>query len=77
MDTIEELRGVFADVFTAMPAAFGAATTPADIEQWDSTAHVSLILAIESRFGLEFTPTELGKVTSVGAIRDLIEAKLG
>jgi acyl carrier protein len=76
MDTIQSLREIFESELALKLDGFGPRTTAADIEQWDSTAHVSLVLAIETRFAIEFTPAELGKLNSVAAIRDIIEAKL-
>ena len=75
MDTIESLKDVFENLLALKLPDFGPDTSPADVVEWDSPSHVMLILAIESRFGVEFTPAELGKLTSVGAIRNLIESK--
>lgn len=77
MDTVEKLKTIFEGYFKQPLGGFGAATTPAQIEKWDSTAHVGLVLEIERQFDLEFTPSELGRLTSVSAIRDIVDRKLG
>jgi acyl carrier protein len=76
MDTITKLRGIFEAYFALPLNEFGETTTPAQIEKWDSTAHVGLVLEIERQFDLEFNPSELGRLTSVGAIRHVLESKL-
>lgn len=75
MDTIGRLKDIFGAVFEQKFEVFGEATSPAEIEKWDSTAHVGLVLEIEREFDIEFTPSELGRLTSVGAIRDLVDRK--
>ena len=75
MDTIERLADIFGSFFEQKFESFGEATSPTEIEKWDSTAHVSLVLEIERQFDIEFTPSELGRLTSVGAIRELVDRK--
>jgi acyl carrier protein len=76
MDMLQSIREIFEENLKLKLDRFDAETSPSDIDAWDSTAHVSLVLAIESRFSLQFTPIELGRLSSVGAIRDIVEAKL-
>lgn len=76
MTTIDTLKDVFGKYFEKQFDSFGEETSPAEIDKWDSTAHVGLILEIERQFEIEFTPSELARLTSVGAIRDLVDRKL-
>lgn len=76
MDTIDRLRLIFEAYFKQPISGFSGTTSPLQIERWDSTAHVGLVLEIERQFDLEFTPSELGRLSSVGAIRDLLDRKL-
>ena len=39
-------------------------------------AHVRLILAIEERFGFQFSNRKLGKMTNIGRMIDLIANKI-
>jgi acyl carrier protein len=77
MDTIPKLKVIFESHFKQPVTGFGETTSPVDIEKWDSIAHVGLVLEIERAFEIEFTPSELGKLTDVGAIAKLIELKVG
>ena len=46
-----------------------------DVPEWDSLNHVSLVLAIESAFGLEFRVGEVEATKNVGELVDLIGRK--
>lgn len=43
-----------------------------DVEEWDSLAHVSLILAVEEAFGVQFRVGEVEATKNVGELADLI-----
>ena len=53
------------------------ATTPAEVEGWDSLAHVTLMLAIEKRFEVKFTGNEIANAGGVGPLLDLLTEKTG
>ncbi len=76
MDTIDRLKDIFSGFFQQPFEGFDEATSSAQIEKWDSTAHVGLVLEIERQFDIEFTPSELARLTNVGAIRDILNRKL-
>ena len=46
-----------------------------NVSGWDSMAHIQLILAVESQFGIKFTAGEIAKLTTVGQLSELIGAK--
>lgn len=45
------------------------------VEEWDSFNHVNLMIAIETHFGVEFDPEEIGSLRTVGAIRAALSQK--
>ena len=51
------------------------ATTPNDIEQWDSMNHVVLISSIEKEFSVTFDIMEIIGITRFGDFIDLVEKK--
>jgi len=71
------ILGVLHDIFSAKlpsrPITLSETTTAADIRGWDSMAHVRLILAIEERFGFQFSNRKLGKMTNIGNIWRMID----
>lgn len=70
------LNEVFRDEFPSQEIALTPATTAADVRGWDSMAHVRLILAIEERFGIEFSNAELAMLSDVGKMVDGIAQKV-
>ena len=47
----------------------------ADVEEWDSLLHVSLVLAIEQKFGIRFRVGEVEATQNVGDLAELIAKK--
>ena len=75
MQTLDTLSDVFRKVFADPELTVGPETTADDVEGWDSMSHVTLILAIESRFRIRFTQKELMSFRRVGDLVKSIEAK--
>lgn len=51
-------------------------TTANDVEDWDSLAHISIIVAIEKEFVIRFDLYELKPLKNVGEMIDLIKSKI-
>jgi acyl carrier protein len=47
------------------------------VPEWDSLNHISLIVAIESEFGVELSAEELATLLNVGDMMRLISLKTG
>ena len=71
------LTEVFQQVFEDDELAITRETTAADIAPWDSLMHVSLLLAVEKRFRIRFSSSEVSSLMNVGMLVDLINAKKG
>lgn len=73
--TLPRLAEVFRDVFADETLTVTRETTAADIPEWDSLMHVTLIVNVERAFGLRFKSSEVGGLHNVGDLVDLIAAK--
>ena len=73
----ERLEQVFRMVLGDSEIELTDDTTAADIEGWDSVAHVNLMFAIETEFEIEFLDNEFSRFINIGQLRSSIEAKLG
>ena len=71
-----QLTEIFHEVFDDESIVLTPQTTAADIRDWDSAAHVNLVVAIETRLGIRFKTFELESLHNVGHLAELIEAKL-
>jgi acyl carrier protein len=52
---------------------FGEELTANDIEEWDSLAHVSLVVSVEKVFNIRFDAGEVTAAKNVGDLINLIE----
>jgi acyl carrier protein len=76
LDILSELQPVFDDVFGDESVQLSGDTTSDDIASWDSVAHVSLIIAAETQFGIMFDPDEIMAMENVGVLVSTIQSKL-
>lgn len=77
MSIFDQVRTAAADVLRVPPERITEASTPEDIESWDSVEHLNLILVLETQFGIEFEPEEIDRMKSIGQIALLVESKAG
>ena len=73
INTHDRLLTVLLSVFGEAAEEFSSDDGPDTVEAWDSVTHLTLILAIEAEFGVQFETAEIPNLLSVGDIR----ARLG
>jgi acyl carrier protein len=64
------------DVFTVPEPSLTPKSSPDTIETWDSLHHLSLVLALEQEFSVQFSPEEVEQLLSVELIIALVGEKL-
>ena len=72
----DQLKLIFQDTFTEISCTFSSDATRGDIEEWDSLSHIRLLTAIEANFSVQFDLDEIGNMTTVSTIVDLLHEKL-
>ncbi len=77
MTTLETVNEVLREVLDDPELRIAPATTANDVDGWDSLSHVNVIVAIETRFGIEFSQREALGFRNVGDMVRTIDAKLG
>lgn len=77
MSIFDQVRTAAADVLRVPPERITEASTPENIESWDSVEHLNLILVLEAQFDIEFEPEEIERMKSIGQIALLVESKAG
>ncbi len=65
----EQLESVFQTVFNDDELVLADETKAADIEAWDSVAHINLMFSIESAFGVQFAGNELAEFQNIGELK--------
>ncbi len=71
----ERLNEVFQDVFDDDSLTVNENTTAADIEDWDSLSHITLIAAVEDEFRMKFSMKEVVEMKNVGEMAAIIAAR--
>ncbi len=72
----DRLREVFIDVFDNEDIVINDNTTSADITEWDSLMHITLIGVIEDEFNIKFDMNDLASMKNVGVMVDMIQARV-
>jgi len=72
---LSDARAIVAEVLGVAPEALAPHSGPRDFPQWDSAAHIDIVLSLEAEFGIAFTPEEMVELLSVGAIEDALRRK--
>jgi acyl carrier protein len=71
--TLEQVRKIASDVFGIPVDQVTPESSPGVIENWDSMQHLTLVLAVEERFGVQFDPEEIEQMNDIGAIAALVD----
>lgn len=74
--TLDQVRGIASDLFVIPAQQITPNSSRETIPTWDSTQHLSFVLALEERFQIQFSPEEIEQMTSIGTITALLEGKL-
>ena len=75
VEVIAKLEQVFRDIFDEEELIINNETTAEDIEDWDSLAHINLVVSIEKEFDVKFALGELQALRNVGDMVDLVIRK--
>ncbi|SEE30986.1 MULTISPECIES: acyl carrier protein [Bradyrhizobium] len=73
----ERMKPVFADVFDDDGIVIKPTTVAADVDGWDSLAHIRLVVALEQAFHVRFTAAEVSSFENVGQVVESIIKKDG
>ena len=75
-DILNELQPIFQDIFEDDELSITAESNADTVEDWDSLAHITLIVAIEQEFEIKFALGELEAMKNVGDMVELMQTKL-
>lgn len=70
------LTKIFSQVLEIHDEQDAVSASMETVANWDSMAHIFLILSVEQRFRISFTPEEAALITSFAEMEDLVERKL-
>ncbi len=75
MTTFDELQDIFREVFDDPELALRPEMTAQDIYGWDSLSNMTLMMAIELKFGLKILPQDQMQFHNVGDMAQHIARK--
>ena len=71
-----QLTALLREFFHQDSFDFSPGTSLKDVPGWDSIAHVNLMKALETEFGIRFTVRDMVKMTTIDGIKQVLEARL-
>jgi acyl carrier protein len=74
---VDDLKQIIATTLQIPAAEVTDDASPDSLSQWDSLAHLNLVMAIEKHFGVKFTLDEIVELRDLPTIRGLIQKKKG
>ena len=72
----KQVRNLASDLFRVPAQEIRESSSPQNVETWDSTQHLNLVLALEEKFQLELLPEEIDEMKSIGDVVRIVENKL-
>jgi acyl carrier protein len=76
MEIKDELQELFRDILGIDDLILEDTTSADDIDEWDSLAHINLVVAIEREFKIRFALGELSDMKNIGAMIGSILEKI-
>lgn len=74
-DDLKAVTEIVRDLFDEYEGPVTRALTAGQVPQWDSLAHVQLIVMIEQAFGIRFASNEIHEFANLGELLDSIARK--
>lgn len=68
----EQLTEIFRDVFDDEELTIEDSTSAEEIEEWNSLNHITLIMEVQEKFGVKFSPGKIFNLHNVGQLVELI-----
>ena len=68
----EQIRAIMAEVLRLPADRIGADTAMGAVANWDSTAHMRMMIALEDAFGIDLDESRMVEMTSFARIRDTV-----
>jgi len=75
LDQVRDCMARALKLDSAAASAITEATTAADLPQWTSVSHLSLVLELEKMFDVQFANNEIVSLGSVAAILERLKVK--
>ena len=68
----DQIRAIMAQALRLPVERIGADAAIGTVPNWDSTAHMRMMIALEDEFGIALDETRMVEMTSLAKIRDTV-----
>lgn len=75
-EVYNKIQPIFREYFENDDLVLQDGMTAADVDGWDSLAHISLVVAIEKEFGIQLGVKHSTRLKNVGELVDAILARV-
>ena len=75
IDIIKKIEPIFQELFLDDNLVITESTSPENIEEWDSLAHISLLSAIEQELKIQFTAEDMSNIQDVAGMLSVIKER--
>jgi len=75
-EILDKLSVIASEHFDVPELQLHESTTAADVDGWDSIAHIQFMIRVEQEFGIRFKTAEIGGVRNVGELARRIASHL-
>ena len=69
----DKIRAIMAEVLRLPVDRIGADAAIGSVPNWDSTAHMRMMIALEDEFGVELDESRMIEMTSFARIRAVVD----
>src|ERR1019366_5926794 len=77
MDSLQaEVQEIFREVFDKPDLVITRESKASTVDDWDSLAHINLVMAIERKYKIRFALGQLKELENVGDLLDLLRTKI-
>jgi acyl carrier protein len=73
--TLDILQEVFKSAFSS-EVNINENTSKENLPEWDSINHLNLVVELEDRFNIQFSPDEIESMKSIVTLQEIIQRKL-
>jgi acyl carrier protein len=70
----DKIRTIMAEALRLPAERIGADAAIGTVPNWDSTAHMRMMIALEDEFGIDLDESRMVEMTSLAKIRATVEA---
>lgn len=72
---LEKIQLIFRDIFIDDSLIITEKTSPLDIDEWDSLAHINILSAVEIEFNIHLTAEDMSAIKDISTLLNTIDAR--